>query len=402
MYDAIVVGARCAGSPTAMLLARMGYKVLLVDKHSFPSDTISTHIIWPTGISHLNRWGLLDGLLATNCPPISSKMMFDLGPLVLSGSVPPYHGVSHSLCPRRSILDKLLVDAAVEAGAELRERFTVHELITEGDRVTGIRGRTSGGAMVDERSRIVIGADGRNSRVAKAVSAPRYNELRPLTCYYYSYWSGISHEGTELYDVEGDKSVGLAHTNDGLSILVAIWRASEFHRVRSDIEGNYMKTVTIPPKLAERVHSGRREEGFSGTADVPNFFRKAYGQGWALVGDAGYHKDPFTAQGISDAFRDAEAIATAIDAGLSGRELLEDALARYEFNRNEGAMPMYEFTCDLARMEPPPPEMQRLFAALEGNEEECSQFFGAMTGTVPLGDFFAPPNVERIILASAK
>jgi flavin-dependent dehydrogenase len=380
-----------------MLLARKGYKVLLLDKASFPSDTISTHIIWPTGVSRLKRWGLLDSLVATKCPPVTSKVTFDLGPLVLSGSVPAYEGVSDAYCPRRPVLDKLLVDAAVQAGAELRENFSVQELTTEDGRVAGIRGRVSGGATVTERARIVIGADGRNSRVAEAVSAPMYEELPPLTCYYYSYWSGIPQEGAELYDVEGDKSVGLAPTNDGLSILIAIWRASEFQRVRADIEGNYMKTVTIPKGLADRVRAGRREERFAGTADVPNFFRKPHGPGWALVGDAGYHKDPFTAQGISDAFRDAETLADAIDAGLSGRTSMDEALAQYEATRNESSMPMYGLTCDLARMEPPPPEMEQLFAALAGNEKESSQFFGVLAGTVPVDEFFAPENLERIV-----
>jgi flavin-dependent dehydrogenase len=401
MYDAIVVGARCAGSPTAMLLARKGYKVLLVDKSSFPSDTISTHLVWPTGASRLERWGLLDSLVATGCPSISSSMTFDVGPLVLSGSIPGYDGVDGAYCPRRSVLDQILVEAAVKAGAELREKFSVQEVTSENGTVTGVRGSTAGGTLVDERARIVVGADGRNSRVAKAVSAPSYNEQLPLTCYYYSYWSGIPQDGTELYDA-GDKAVGMAPTNDGLSILVAIWQASEFHRVRADIEGNYMKAVTIPSALADRVRSGRREEGFSGTADVPNYFRKPYGPGWALVGDAGYHKDPFTAQGISDAFRDAETLAEAIDAGLSGRTPMEDALANYELVRNQESMPMYEFTCDLARMEPPPAEMQQLFSALAGDENESSQFFGALTGTVPLTEFFAPGNLERIIAAAGQ
>jgi 2-polyprenyl-6-methoxyphenol hydroxylase-like FAD-dependent oxidoreductase len=379
-----------------MLLARKGYKVLLVDKNSFPSDTISTHIIWPTGVSRLKRWGLLDTLAATKCPP-TSRITFDLGPLVLSGSIPAFDGVSDTYCPRRSVLDNILAEAAVQAGVELREKFSFQELTAEGDRVTGIRGRTSGGVIVTEQARIVIGADGRNSQVAKAVDAPSYNELPPLTCYYYSYWSGIPQESGELYDVEGDKAVGLIPTNDGLSIVVAIWHRSEFSRLRSDVEVNYMKAITVPPSLAERLSSGRREEAIYGTADVPNFFRKPYGPGWALVGDAGYHKDPFTAQGISDAFRDAELVSEAIDAGLSGREPMEDALASYEERRNEDSMPMYEFTYDLAKMEPPPPEMQQLFGALAGNEKESSQFFGVMAGTVPVGEFFAPENLERII-----
>src|SRR5688572_15732522 len=174
MYDAIVVGARCAGSPTAMLLARKGYRVLIVDKATFPSDTVSTHLIHPPGVSALERWNLLDRVIATGCPPIHTYA-FDLGPFVLSGS-PGRKDSPVSYGPRRTVLDKLLVDAASEAGAEVREHFAVDEVVIEDGRVTGIRGQDKGGRPVEERARVVIGADGMNSTVAQAVSAEQYNE----------------------------------------------------------------------------------------------------------------------------------------------------------------------------------------------------------------------------------
>lgn len=124
MFDAIVVGARCAGSPTAMLLARRGYRVLLLDRARFPSDTISTHWIWPPGVACLKRWGLLDRVVASNCPPIRS-LGLDLGAFVLTGVLPAVEGVDEMYAPRRTVLDKLLLDAAAEAGAEVREGFAV-------------------------------------------------------------------------------------------------------------------------------------------------------------------------------------------------------------------------------------------------------------------------------------
>src|SRR5436190_14545399 len=127
MYDVIVVGARCAGSPTAMLLARKGYRVLLVDKGTFPSDTMSSHLIWQPGVARLERWGLLDRVVASNCPPITT-WAYDFGPFALHGTPPPADGVAMAYAPRRTVLDKLLVDAAVEAGAELREAFAVQEV----------------------------------------------------------------------------------------------------------------------------------------------------------------------------------------------------------------------------------------------------------------------------------
>jgi 2-polyprenyl-6-methoxyphenol hydroxylase-like FAD-dependent oxidoreductase len=399
MYDVIVVGARCAGSPSAMLLARKGYRVLLVDKANFPSDTISTHIVWPAGIARLKRWGLLEKIVASNCPAIR-KLTFDLGPFALTGSPPPAEGISEFFAPRRKVLDTILVNAAVEAGAELREDCVVEGITTDGERVTGIRCSAKGGVSVTETAPIVIGADGRNSVVARAVKAAEYSTKPPLGCWYYAYWSGVSIDGPELYSRPG-RAFGPIPTNDGLVCLPVAWTHNEFQQYRADIEGNYLKTLELAPGLAERVRQGKRAERFVGTADLPNFFRKPSGPGWALVGDAGYHKDPITAQGISDAFRDAEALVDALDAGFSGKEPLEVALTRFERKRNEEAMPMYEFTCQLATLEPPPPTLQRLFAGLHGNQTETDRFFGTLAGTVPLREFFSPENMRRIISATA-
>lgn len=170
-YDAIIVGARCAGAPTAMLLARQGYRVLLLDKVSFPSDTPSTHFIWHSGVAKLKQWGLLDRVRASNCPSVT-RISLDLGEFVLRGTPSPTNdGISEAYGPRRTVLDKILVDAAMEAGVEFRPQFDVQELLFENGQVVGIRGRTANGAPVTERGRIVIGADGRNSMVARAVKA---------------------------------------------------------------------------------------------------------------------------------------------------------------------------------------------------------------------------------------
>jgi len=191
MYDAIVVGARCAGSPLAMLLARKGYRVLLVDRSVFPSDLpFSTHYIHQAGVARLKRWGLLDDVVASNCPPITS-FHYDFGAFVLSGPPPPADGVSEAYAPRRRVLDSILVRAAVEAGVELREGFQVEELLSEGERVVGIRGRGKSGSAVTERARITVGADGMHSIVARTVKAPEYNTRPPLEGPYFSYWSGV-------------------------------------------------------------------------------------------------------------------------------------------------------------------------------------------------------------------
>jgi flavin-dependent dehydrogenase len=400
MYDAIVVGARCAGSPTAMLLARKGYRVLLLDRADFPSDTVSTHMVWQSGGSRLRRWGLMERLLATGCRR-PSRMTLDFGNgLVLSGTPPAFGGEEVFVGPRRTVLDKLLLDAAIEDGVEFRDHFTVEELIRDGDAVAGVRGHSRGGATVEERAKIVIGADGRNSIIAKIVDAPKYNEKPAVACYYYSYWSGMHRNDWQGYGMV-DTATAAWPTNDGLMLVLAAWKHEEFPRIRADIEGNFMAVVDQYPEFAEDVRGGKREERFVGIADLPAFFRKPYGPGWALVGDAGYHKDPVTAQGISDAFRDAERLADAIDDGFAGRRPLEEALAGYQRLRDEEVGGLYEFTYELARMDPPTPEQEQLFAALEGNQPQIDRFFGAFTGAVPVGEFFSDENLEAIVAAAS-
>jgi 2-polyprenyl-6-methoxyphenol hydroxylase-like FAD-dependent oxidoreductase len=398
-YDAIVVGARCAGSPTAMLLARKGYRVLLLDKASFPSDTISTHVLWPHASELLDRWGLYDQLAATGCPPIGLRLKFDVGPFALVGGVTGPNGGRGGLCPRRTILDKLLVDAAVESGAELREQFTVESLVWEGDSVVGIRGHARGGESVEERAEIVIGADGVHSFVAKAVEAPEYETKPPLATYFYSYFSNVDAPDFEQYDM-GDGGAAYFPTNDGLCLVAGVWKAKEFKAKRQDIEGNVLGLHRQSPALAERLSGAKREDKWHGTAGVPNGFRKPYGAGWALVGDAGYVRDPITAQGISDSFFDAENLSEAIDAGFTGRRPLPNALAEYEVNRNRRVTPMYHFTCELASLDPPPPEMQQLFMAMRGNQGAIDQFFAALSGALPVTEFMAEENLKSILAAS--
>src|SRR5688572_10876690 len=363
MYDAIVVGARCGGSPTAMLLARRGFKVLLVDKATFPSDTISTHILWPHGAEILGRWGLLDTLAATGLPPICRRMTFDVGPFALRGTIPDANEGMGGFCPRRTVLDSLLVNAAAESGVEVRESFTVDELLMTDETIVGVRGHGKGGTAVEERARVIIGADGVNSFVARAVRTAEY-DVRPVAaCCYYSYFSGVAQDDIELYVRDGC-AFGGAPTNDGLHLVMVNWPTREFPEVRADIEGHVWRALEKAPDFLARVRQGHREETWYGTAGVPGYFRKPYGRGWALVGDAGYNRDPITAQGISDAFIDAAGLTETLSAWLSGNGTFEELMAAHEEARNERVRPMYEFTSQLATLELPPPEMQALFGAL--------------------------------------
>lgn len=400
MYDAIIVGARVAGSPLATLLARKGYRTLLLDRSKFPSDTISTHHIHQPGVALLKRWGLLERIKASNSPPTTATV-FDVGPFALEATPPAADGNFEAYAPRRKVLDNILVEAAVEAGAELRESFTVEELLTEGGAVTGVRGRDARGSLVAEKARIVVGADGARSFVARSVDAPVYNDKGMHTCNYYSYWSGVPISAPELYPRDG-RMIVADKTNDGLTLVVVVWRRSEFNRVRADVETEFMREIEAhAPHLAARVREGRREERFYGSGVLPNFFRKPYGAGWALVGDAGYVKDPLTAQGITNGFSHAQMLADALDEAFSGRREMSEALAAYERERNAQVKAMYEYTTDLAKLAPPSPEMMRLFEALRGDTEEAGRFLGTVTGTVSPEEFFSPENIERIVGANS-
>jgi len=302
----------------------------------------------------------------------------DLGDFPLTGRGLVVDGVPVGVAPRRAALDQVLIDAAIEAGAEFRDGFPVHDLTFDHDRVTGIRGR--GG--LTERARVVIGADGRNSRVARRVDAPAYAEQPTLACWYFSYWSGVASDGLEMY--RRDHRMIFAHpTNDDLFAVFVGWPIAELPAVRPDMQAQMMAVVDSVPDLSHRIRSGWREERIYGAAQLPNFLRKPYGPGWALVGDAGCHKDPVRALGICDALRDAELLAESLTATLSGRPAEAQALSEYERRRNEATMDDYEANLRAARFSPPAPEILQARAAARDDPEAMAQFCLAWEGRIP-------------------
>ncbi len=395
MYDVIIVGARAAGSSAAMLLARKGFKVLVLDRATFPSDTLSTHQVQLPGVARLRHWGLLDQVIAAGTPA-TRHVTFDPGSVVLEGHFPPFQGIDALYSPRRTILDKILVDAARAAGAEVREGFFVDELLTNDERVAGIRGHEKGGATVTETARLTIGADGKHSLVAQTVHAPLYYQKPALSLAFYTYWEGVPLAGGEMY-ARHRRIIGAWPTNDGLVMTYVAWPIQEFEVFRCDVEGNFLESLDLAGDLGQRVRAGRRAARIRGTNDLPNFFRKPYGPGWALIGDAGLVMDPITGQGIGDALRDAELLTSAISTGFEGTQSLDKALADYEKQRNDETLPMYEFTAQLASFGPPQVEQQVLFASLVGKQAEIDRFFGVLTGTVPIPDYFTPANLVKII-----
>ena len=395
MYDVIVVGSRVAGASTAMLLARRGLKVLAVDQAAFPSDTLSTHQVQTPGVSRLKRWGLLDRLEAAGTPP-AHRVRFDTGLATLSGSYPELDGASAVYSPSRTLLDHLLVEAARASGVEVREKYQVEELVVDAGRVKGIKGRQKGaGAAAIDAARFVIGADGKHSMVAGAVSAPVTTETAPLSFAAYTYYAGVTLDGGELYSRPG-ASAGAWPTNDGLTLIFVAWPASDFARVHEDLEANLLRALDQMGDLGARVRSGSRAEKIRATTDTINRIRKPFGPGWALVGDSGLVMDPITGQGISHAFQEAELLSDAVAGVVQNANDEAKALAAYARARDRHLRAMYDFTTQVASFKPNP-AAQVLFPALEGRQAEIDRFFGVMTGSIHLRDYMTPANMIRLV-----
>lgn len=393
MYDAIVVGGRVAGSTTAMLLARAGHRVLLLERGTFPSDTMSTHYVHQPAIARLNRWGLLDRLKATGCPPMETAR-WNLNGVAFTGCAPAVDGIRAAYGPRRYVLDTMLAHAAAESGAELREDCNVVGLVEEDGKVVGVRVQTRDGESV-ERAKIVVGADGADSFVAKTVGAKKYDEHPTMSCLYYTYWSGFTAD-YEIY-VKDRHAVGVVPTNDGKVMVGLQWPRDEFDTVRKDIEGEYMKSLfATAPDMADRIRAGKREERFVGTGRLPNFFREAYGPGWALVGDAGYHKDPVGAYGISDAIGHGELLATKLDVAFRGDTPIEQALVEYGEERDADAMPRYQFNIEAARFDPMP-EMLNILRIAKDDQKTVDRFFGLIAGSLTLQEFFTDELIAQAV-----
>ncbi|NWF31113.1 NAD(P)/FAD-dependent oxidoreductase [Streptomyces sp. PKU-EA00015] len=388
MFDAIVVGARCAGAPTAMLLARAGYRVLVLDRASFPSDTLSTHLIHQPGVAALARWGLLETVRASGCPPLDHAV-YEVADIRLEGCARGVEGQRAGYAPRRHVLDAILVDAAVAAGAELRDRCSVTRLLHDDTgRVVGVEGR-HGGRTFTERARLVIGADGMRSTVAR-LSRARYTvQDSRLTCAYYGYWQDVP-ATLELYE-NPQSWVAAVPTNDGATLVLTYFPQSRFEEVRTDARSAYLGQIrATAPALFDRLDGKRRIERLRGTGDQRNFFRQATGPGWVLVGDAGHHKDSITARGISDAFLQAEALVRRVGDLLGGDPVrLDRALRDYADDRDAALVPGYESTLAVAQLAPHEQRLS-LLRAVERDEDLTAIYFDMVAGIETVSALYTP------------
>lgn len=394
MYDVIVVGARCAGSPLAMLLARQGHKVLVVDRVTFPSDTVSTHYMHQVGVARLRDWGLLDKLVATGVTPIR-RLNFSYTGITLRGFA-DVEGIQEVYAPRRTVLDSLLVDAARQAGAEVIEGFTVTDLVWQDGRVAGVKGNSADGAEREFRAAFVVGADGRNSTVGDLVEA-EYHRTVPASCFvYYSYYDGLDWEFHHWTGMDRQQ-FGAWPTNDNQHLVTVMRRMDRFADFRADVEGNFQQVFdqVLPDFGAQLRDSGNRVERFRPMRYPDNYYRRSTGPGWALVGDAGYHKDPFTGWGISDALKYAEVLADKLHAGLSGEQPIDEAVHEYEQLRDEQTEDTFRFTCMISELKAPP-FFETVFRAAGESELGLTQFFRLIGGGLHGSEFFAKEHLESL------
>jgi flavin-dependent dehydrogenase len=332
-HDVVVVGARPAGAAAAMLLARRGLDVLVVDRAEPGRDTLSTHALMRAGVLQLRRWGLLDAVVDAGTPPVRrTSFHYDDGTLAMS--LKPAAGVDALYAPRRTLLDRLLVDAAGDAGATLRFGTTVHAVVKDGAaRVTGIRGRDRNGDEFVAHAALTIGADGLNSLIARQVDAP-FERIGPhASACVYAYWPHLDADGYEWFWRAGTM-IGLIPTNDN---EVCVCVAAPLERLWAT--GYRTLLDRIAPEVAARstsLHTPNRLRRFRGAS---GYLRRATGPGWALVGDAGYYKDPLSAHGITDALRDAELLARAV---------VDGALADYQRERDRLSIRHFEIVDELA------------------------------------------------------
>lgn len=344
--DVVVVGARPAGAGTAMLLARRGHNVVVVDRMRRGDDTLSTHALMRTAVDQLARWGLLHEVIAAGTPELP-RVTFDY-----AGTRIPVDLDAPLFAPRRTVLDRIIADAAVRAGVRVQYGVTVHGLLTDSDgTVRGVHGRTADGASFEQPARLVVGADGVRSRVARQVGAVTTHEGRHATAGMYTYFRGIApgpHGLEWIYSTTA--SAGLIPTNDG---HVGVFASTNRERFLRDFRGDRQAAFDrllheASPLAAQRLRSATRVAAIRGFAADPGWLRRPYGPGWALVGDAGARKDPISAHGIAGALRDAELLARAVDAGLRGASSMEVAMANYERVRNHLSLALLQASDDVA------------------------------------------------------
>jgi 2-polyprenyl-6-methoxyphenol hydroxylase-like FAD-dependent oxidoreductase len=393
VFDTIIVGARCAGASAALLLAALGYRVLLLDGARFPADTMSTLYIHQPGVERLHRWGVLDSVTASGCPKLD-RVSYRLGDIVLQGRAMALGGADAGYAPRRKILDQLLVDQAVAGGADFRDGCRVVDLLRDGDRVTGVKYRDATGAVFGETAPLVVGADGMRSTVARLAGATLTSSDPVGTCVYYSLW----HEppgGVEFHEREGGY-VAAIPTHDDTTLVATYFPQSKFPEIRVNALEAHLREIRITaPPLFERLRAAQRFDILHGTGDQQNFFRRPSGSGWALIGDAGHHKDSITARGITDALIQAELLSDSIGADLRDRHLLDAALRRFGDRRDAVLAEPYRNALTMAKLTVTE-RRAAMLRAISMSPKLTDLYFGVIAGVLTADELLIPELLEAL------
>ncbi len=402
-FDAIVVGARVAGAATALYLARRGYSVLLLDRDRFPSPTLSTHLFFTDTLDALRELGALERVLAVDAP----RLRWLRFPYV-AAPFPEYGGLDFALCVRREVFDTILLQhAAAQPEITVQTGTEVTGLIREDGRVAGVRYRARRGKTEGEaHARIVIGADGRHSFVARAAGAAEYDLVAPLFAWYYAYLldvplddppSAAAFSGP-FPELGAEYAAAFIFPADsGLTLVGFGVEHAAFARFRRNVRTNFFAGLRSLPEAWERVGQGRLASRILGTGQLPNLFRTAWGPGWALVGDAGCHKDPHTAQGMGDAVRSARLLAAALDCWWRGEASEVEALAWYQRERDADLRPMYDFTTFRLQAQVGEEIWERFNQLTWEDPNLASRRVAAMTHAVHPAEVYTPDAVRRAV-----
>jgi flavin-dependent dehydrogenase len=400
-FDVIVVGGSVSGAPTATWLARKGYKVLMVEKDTFPRDTNSTHFIWPRGMSYLNRLGVADKILAQT--PSFKKLEVSIEGISLHGGVPlqavkdrfvALHGDDHGVVdyysgPRRFFLDKVLLDEARAAGVDVREATTVQSLIIEDGVVMGVRGVGPDGLMLAARAKVVVGADGRMSQFANMVGAEKTVVREKSTFAYYGYFSGIDKPELCIHK-KGRFGTAIFPTMEERHLVLVYGPTAWWSDFSKDPEANFHKTYDfVAPDVAAVVAKGKRVEPFKAMGRMVAFHRQNFGKGWVLVGDACSFKDQWTAMGITHSLRDAELVSGYLDRVLKGELAFGKAMAEYAEVRFADYEDYWTMVCDGAEMNPYEKAHLEFFHAIQGDQSKVDKFMAQVGDTISLKDAIA-------------
>ncbi|MFW6010009.1 MAG: NAD(P)/FAD-dependent oxidoreductase [Actinomycetota bacterium] len=378
-YEVLIVGARVAGAATALLLARAGHRVLVVDRARRGSDTLSTHALMRPAVHQLRRWGLLDRLVEQGTPP-QQRVVFHYG-----DDQVPVEVAEPLYAPRRTVLDPLLVAAAEEAGAEFRFGVSVEGVLRDGDgQVAGVRLRDERRRQVDLPARVTVGADGRRSRVAREVDAPVTHRGTTASAFLLGYWSGVEAVGYEWCYRPGS-AAGVIPTNDGQVCVFAGVPSGQLTEALQDGAEVAMQRIltATTPAVAERIAAGRRQGPVRCYPGVAGWLRRPWGPGWALVGDAGYFKDPLTAHGMTDALRDAELVALAVHRTLEDPGAEAEAGADYQAVRDRLSLRFFEVTNAIAGFGWDLSEVQSLHLAMSEAMKHEYAVMAASEGLLP-------------------